>query len=71
MRRAAVIIGISAHRGEQRSLTKAARPLVNEFRSAVRSILAQARQAAEQNRGAQSSTGNSSSRGSGRNESGG
>ena len=46
------------------SLLQAARTQVNEFRSAVRPAVAEARQAAEQNTGSKGSEGSSSSRGS-------
>ena len=54
-----------------RSLLQAARTQVKEFRFAVRSAFAQARQTAKQNKGSKGSKGSSSSRGSDEDESGG
>jgi hypothetical protein len=56
---------------ELRSLLQAARTQVEEFRPAVRSAFAQARQAVKQNKGSKGSKGSSSSRGSDEDGSGG
>ncbi len=53
-----------------RSFLQAARTQANEFRSAVRPDLAEARQAAEQNTGSEGSKSSSSSRGSDEDEPG-